>query len=240
MKKIFVYIGSKNPHSYTEKVVVLLIKKIEEYLSEEVESIVRTPNNSKVNECLGCNKCFLEGLCPQKDDMEKIKQEMLSSNLIIFASPVYLHSISGSLKIFIDRISYWSHLFALSGSHSVSINTSTSSGNQFLEDYMKKALSLFGTSHITDISICQAGLSDTALNSIITASAKKIVSIMKNNSHPISSLQEIYFTSFKNLAENKKLFPAELNYWIQCEMIKYNNYYSFFAQKYNQKNSYNL
>lgn len=237
MKKIFAYVGSRHCESYTEQITQRLIEYVKNALQEDLEVIVRTPNNSLVKECLGCNKCFINGTCPQLDDMVLIKKEIEESILVIFASPVYLHNISGSLKTFIDRISYWSHLFHLAGKYSVSISTSSSSGNQYIDDYNEKVLTLMGSCNITNISIHQSELTDIALESILSTSAQKIANYIKQGDYFITSQQEIYFNSFKRLAQKGMLFAAEKEYYLNKGIVDYNNYYEFFSNNFLKNNN---
>ena len=39
----------------------------------------------------------------KKDDMEKIKKEILSSDMIVFVTPLYYYSMTAQLKTVIDR-----------------------------------------------------------------------------------------------------------------------------------------
>ena len=47
----------------------------------------------------------LNGLkkCPQKDDMADILSKMISSDVIVMATPVYFYTMCGQMKTFIDR-----------------------------------------------------------------------------------------------------------------------------------------
>ena len=90
-------------------------------------------------------------------------------------------------------------------------------------------LTLLGTCNITNISIKQFELTDVALESILLMSAKKIANCIKNNEYLITTQQEIYFNSFKQLAINGKLFPAEKKYYLDKKITSYNSYYDFFS-----------
>ena len=39
----------------------------------------------------------------QKDDMEQIKQDILSADMVVFVTPLYYYRMSAQLKILIDR-----------------------------------------------------------------------------------------------------------------------------------------
>lgn len=54
--------------------------------------------------CIGCYACHRTGKCFQKDGMEDIANKLLLADVIVFATPVYFYSMSGQLKVFIDRL----------------------------------------------------------------------------------------------------------------------------------------
>ncbi len=57
-----------------------------------------------LNYCLGCGCCQETGICEIKDDVEDILEKVRESEVIVFATPVYFHSISGQLKTLFDRM----------------------------------------------------------------------------------------------------------------------------------------
>ena len=54
-------------------------------------------------DCIGCVSCGYDGPCVQKDDMEQIKQDILSADMVVFVTPLYYYGMSAQLKILIDR-----------------------------------------------------------------------------------------------------------------------------------------
>lgn len=57
-----------------------------------------------INECRGCYSCWIgEKKCPIKDDINNLIQKILTADLIIFASPVFCHNITITMKKFLDR-----------------------------------------------------------------------------------------------------------------------------------------
>ena len=62
-----------------------------------------------IHGCLGCNGCSeaSQGTlnpCVQKDDMAEINECFVSSDIVVFASPLYFWTITGTLKIVSDRL----------------------------------------------------------------------------------------------------------------------------------------
>lgn len=62
-------------------------------------------NDKNINYCSGCGVCNLNDYsgCSQKDDMAEILEEMLSSDVIVMATPVYFYAMCGQMKTLIDR-----------------------------------------------------------------------------------------------------------------------------------------
>jgi len=64
--------------------------------------------NMEIAECNGCNRCKKEGTkklpCPaHDDDMTPLYAKLASADGFLFASPVYYGSVTGIMKIFMDR-----------------------------------------------------------------------------------------------------------------------------------------
>lgn len=56
-----------------------------------------------IHPCTGCVRCGYEGPCAQKDGMEEIKRVILSSDMIVFVTPLYYYGMTAQLKTLIDR-----------------------------------------------------------------------------------------------------------------------------------------
>ena len=59
----------------------------------------------KVNGCLACEYCHTKGhgTCVQKDGMQQIYDLLKEAEMLVLASPIYYHGITGQLKCVIDR-----------------------------------------------------------------------------------------------------------------------------------------
>ena len=60
----------------------------------------------EIHSCKGCLKAGRDSKspCTQKDDMEKIYAEFESADVVVFASPLYFWTITGTLKTVADRL----------------------------------------------------------------------------------------------------------------------------------------
>lgn len=73
-------------------------------LGHDVERIYL--NNKSIRGCLGCAKCREnpnEIACVQNDDAVEIMEQMISSEVVLFASPIYFWGFSAQIKALIDR-----------------------------------------------------------------------------------------------------------------------------------------
>lgn len=62
--------------------------------------------NKLIRGCLGCDKCQEDQnkiACVQKDDAVNIMEKMISSEVVLFASPIYFWSFPSQVKALIDR-----------------------------------------------------------------------------------------------------------------------------------------
>ena len=59
----------------------------------------------KIAGCLACEYCHTKGggQCVQKDDMQEVYDLLRDAEMLVLASPVYYHGLSGQLKCTIDR-----------------------------------------------------------------------------------------------------------------------------------------
>lgn len=59
----------------------------------------------RIGDCRACEYCHTKGRgeCIQKDDMQDIYPLLMDAELLLLASPIYYHSMSGQLRCAIDR-----------------------------------------------------------------------------------------------------------------------------------------
>lgn len=147
MKKVVAYIGTrKGEDSNTYKLTKVIFDKCREN-SENIQFEIITSNDFVINNCVGCGKCFRSGVCSldKVDEASKLKEKLLAADMVVFASPVYAHNVSGDMKTFIDRISYWLHNMKLNGKYAAVISTTLSNGHLTVTSYLEKIMNILGT-----------------------------------------------------------------------------------------------
>lgn len=60
----------------------------------------------KIGGCIACEYCHTvkKGTCIQKDDMHVIYELLEEAEMLVLASPIYYHGLTGQLKCAIDRL----------------------------------------------------------------------------------------------------------------------------------------
>ena len=107
--KIIAIMGSPKGKGSGHKIV----KMIEDRMTAmgDVEFDYLFLKDANLKPCIGCYICITKGeeKCPLKDDRAAIEQKLLAADGFILSSPVYMHSVSGLIKNFMDRFAYLSH-----------------------------------------------------------------------------------------------------------------------------------
>ena len=100
---ILVLNGSPRPNGNTAAMVAAFV----EGAGENGHNITVVPVcQKKIAGCLACEYCHTkgEGKCLQKDDMQEVYSVLTEAEMIVLASPIYYHSVTGQLQCAINRI----------------------------------------------------------------------------------------------------------------------------------------
>lgn len=100
--KILVLNGSPHAEGATSFMVNAFTEGAAE-AGNEVRSI--NVAHMQIRGCMACEYCRERemGVCCQKDDMQNIYPEILSADMIVFASPIYYFTLSAQLQSVIHR-----------------------------------------------------------------------------------------------------------------------------------------
>ena len=99
MKAICI-IGSPKENGSTALLVDTIIEGMK---SQNIDVSRFVLDKMNIHFCTGCVKCEVDRVCVQKDDMTVLIDEILSSDIILLASPSYWGDVTGQMKVFIDR-----------------------------------------------------------------------------------------------------------------------------------------
>ena len=53
--------------------------------------------------CTGCVACGYGGPCMQYDDFDELREQILASDMLVFATPLYYYGMTAQLKAVVDR-----------------------------------------------------------------------------------------------------------------------------------------
>lgn len=100
---ILVLNGSPRPHGNTRNMVDAFRAGAEE--SGHRVDVVDVCHK-KIGGCLACEYCHSKGkgACVQRDDMQEVYGLLCQAEMLVLASPIYYHGLSGQLKCAIDRL----------------------------------------------------------------------------------------------------------------------------------------
>ena len=100
--RVLILNGSPRPNGNTKQMIRAFCEGLEKagHAFDELD-ICRM----NVHGCLACEYCHRKGngQCVQKDDMGKVYQLLGEVDMLVIASPIYYHGLTGQLKCCIDR-----------------------------------------------------------------------------------------------------------------------------------------
>ena len=91
--KIVVLEGSPNQNGSSNLLASAFIRGAQE-AGHTVEVIDAAHAN--LHPCTGCIHCGYEGPCVQRDDMERIRTQILDADMVVFVTPLYYYGMSAS------------------------------------------------------------------------------------------------------------------------------------------------
>ena len=77
----------------------------------DVETEIVSLSAYRLEICRGCKLCTDKGeeLCPLKDDRDLLLAKLFAADGVVFATPNYSYSVSGRMKVFLDRLAFALH-----------------------------------------------------------------------------------------------------------------------------------
>jgi multimeric flavodoxin WrbA len=105
-KRILVINGSTRENGNTDAILKAFMKGVTDGGFNVREAVLR---DLTINNCIGCCKCQKEQKCNFQDDMTELRDMVMKSNILVFASPIYWCEVTGLMKTFIDRLYFFHH-----------------------------------------------------------------------------------------------------------------------------------
>jgi len=232
MKKIFIYTGSNNSNSLTKRICDYTVNVLE-YELGKVEVKNYKYDTHRIDCCKGCAVCFRKGSCAldELDDMKEMKKDMLSSDIIIFATPVYFMCVSGAMKIFLDRLTYWTHLFRLSKKTGVIIVTGDQNGLKETIEYLYEFCLRLGLINIKIIAYNKLYDTKEYIKSDIQVKSEEIKDYYESSKrYLVDSYQNQMFVNYKSYINFLPDGVYEKEYWRDKGMLDTVDFRTFIKQ----------
>lgn len=207
-------------------VKAVLNKTIESVGEDKIKVDLYTPTSSKIDNCKGCSNCFFKVECPQdkNDDMKIIKEKMINADFIIFASPVYVHNVSGDMKIFFDRIGYWTHIMRLSGKAGIAIATSSGNGLDLTVNYIHKIMVFLGIKVVGRFGVIPY-LPKDEVDNLAKKCSNIIIEFMNGKKIESDNQLEFVFKTNKDAIKlQENINSSEYRYWNESGLLKCNSF----------------
>ena len=102
--KITIYYGSIHKKRGNTYVIINEFAEGAREVGADVEVVLLA--EKKINHCVACLKCWTQtpGKCVLRDEMAELLETFLKSDVVVMATPVYNHNVTGIMKTFLDRL----------------------------------------------------------------------------------------------------------------------------------------
>lgn len=133
-----------------------LVKTFAQRLEEKganVELVNHYVVKEHVEECRGCTRCMRKGECvmSEKDDVKDMVQDLLSADLVVFSSPIYVLNVTSLMKKFFDRTAYMTHRIVLENKLGFYVLSSQGLGIDTVSAYMQSVMEAMGVTVLGSI-----------------------------------------------------------------------------------------
>ena len=100
--RILILNGSPRPNGNTKNMINAFTEGAER-AGHHIDTV--DVCRKKISGCMACEYCHTKskGQCVRNDDMGEIYELLKEAEMLVIASPIYYHGISGQLKCVIDR-----------------------------------------------------------------------------------------------------------------------------------------
>ena len=95
-----------SPRGRESNTEIILRKFLEGAISVGAQAETIYLKEKKVRPCIGCYTCWTKtpGVCAIKDDMAGLLEKVCECHIIIYATPLYIYTVSALLKAFQERL----------------------------------------------------------------------------------------------------------------------------------------
>jgi multimeric flavodoxin WrbA/putative sterol carrier protein len=199
----------------------MMIEMLRDPLSQEgfnLEIINLCEN--EINYCYGCGFCMEKGKCWIDDDHRSIAQRLLAADGIIFASPVYIFSVTAQMKAFLDRSLAYGHKPRSSWKPGMSVCVSAGFGETGVGDYLADMLRFYGGFAVGTLTAISVGPGEFMGMESVTARAQDLAhdlarAIKEKRRYPATDRDLRFYQFMGDLVKNHKdtIMKHDFKHW---------------------------
>jgi len=229
MKKVFCLVGSRRKNGNT----AYFIKNICDKLSpQNFEIEWGFPQDFRIDSCMGCNRCFAETKCIYDDDINLLQRKTLESDILIIASPVYLHYMTGDLKLILDRFAWWAHTLRLQGKPVVVLSTCSTNGTKTVIEPLSNLITYMGGNVIATANAAEIPnqINNKEWMEKVTNEISERIKYHSNKLPQSNPYIEKVFAITKPIMEQQLILGDEYKegqYWKETGMIQYKTFQEY-------------
>lgn len=238
MKKIVVLIGSRSKKGNTATFVRRILSDLPEN-GFEIEYLF--PQDFQISPCLGCQQCFIRARCVQKDELNLLQEKILSADVFVIASPVYLHYMTADLKLILEKSSWWAHTLRLQGKPVVVLSTCGTNGHNTVIEPLSQIMNFMGGNVIAKSNAAQVPSqmdNENWLKGVADEINRRIIKYSDMPPQSNDLLEKIFYSAKWSMQKQEEVFKnveiekGELNYWQKTGMINFDTFGEYLASTY--------
>lgn len=211
MSNVLFILGSRN----IESKQLTFARSLSELLKKDgVDCELLTPNDWNLHPVLD-SSVFVTGIDGadqiEEDSGKWLKEKMVNCDLLVLGTPVYAHAVSADIKLLIERISGWLHIFRLLGKPGVSIVSASNNGFTEVQNYLEFIMESLGIEIVEGVVLLdQQGRFDSQLRQAYEAIHRALV---PGRQPKVGRITEQQFTYYKRIFADRPRDLAEPRYW---------------------------
>ncbi|WP_297632537.1 flavodoxin family protein [uncultured Clostridium sp.] len=196
-----------------------VLEKVKEEMNKygEFEFEVIELAKEKIPNCIGCFNCILKGeeTCPHSERMENIISKVDEAECLIVTSSVYSMNVTGTLKTFLDHMSFKFHRPTYFEKKALVVTTTAGAGHEKVGNYIKEVLEYWGINSIKVLPIAYRSeiLTDKNIKKI-EKMGKEFALELESKKLRKPRLKSVFmYNGWKAMAMNSSHESADYKHW---------------------------
>lgn len=221
MNNVLFILGSRSAESKQ----LAFARSLSELLRNDgVQCELLTPNDWNLHS-VSDSSVFVTGIDNadqiEEDSGEWLKEKLVSCDLLVLGTPVYAHAVSADIKLLIERISGWLHIFRLLGKPGVSIVSASNNGFTEVQNYLEFIMESLGLEIVEGVVLLdQQGCFDSQLKRVYEAIHRALA---PGRQPRVGRITEQQFTYYKRIFAERPRDLAEPRHWEERGWFNYDS-----------------